>query len=70
MLLRTLSYDGIRCHLFPFISQNPKDAKEDFCHACMHGLIHDGQLRACQLCLLGSMYALKVNVHFSIIVRY
>jgi len=28
------------------------------CHARMHGLIHDGRLRACQSCLLGLIYAL------------
>jgi hypothetical protein len=32
------------------------------CHAHMHGLIHDGRLWACQSCLLGLMYALRVNV--------
>jgi hypothetical protein len=30
------------------------------CHACMHGLIHDGRLRACQSCLLGLMYVLRL----------
>jgi hypothetical protein len=30
------------------------------CHARMHGLIHDGRLWACQLCLLGLMYVLKL----------
>jgi len=30
------------------------------CHAHMHGLIHDGQLRACQSCLLGLMYVFKL----------
>jgi len=25
------------------------------CHTHMHGLIHDGQLQACQSCLLGLM---------------
>jgi hypothetical protein len=32
------------------------------CHARMNGLIHDNWLRACQSCLLGLMYALRVNV--------
>jgi len=31
-------------------------------HAHMHGLIHDDRLRTCQSCLLGLMYALRVNV--------
>jgi hypothetical protein len=35
----------------------------DKCHARMHGFIHDGGLQACQSCLLGLVYALKVNVH-------
>jgi hypothetical protein len=30
------------------------------CHACMHGLIHVGQLQACQSCLLGLMYILRL----------
>jgi len=30
------------------------------CHACMHGFIHDGWLRACQSCLLGLMYVLRL----------
>jgi len=30
------------------------------CHARMHGLIHDGRLWACQSCLLGLMYALRL----------
>jgi len=32
----------------------------DICHARMHGLIHDGQLWACQSCLLGLMYILRL----------
>jgi hypothetical protein len=32
----------------------------DNCHPCMHGLIHDGWLRACQSCLLGLMYVLRL----------
>ncbi len=30
------------------------------CHAHKHGLIHDGQLWACQSCLLGLMYVLRL----------
>jgi hypothetical protein len=30
------------------------------CHAHMHGLIHDGWLRACQSCLLGLMYVFRL----------
>jgi hypothetical protein len=30
------------------------------CHAYMHGLIHDGQLQACQSCLLGLMYVFRL----------
>jgi len=30
------------------------------CHARMHGLIHDGRLRACQSCLLGLMYVFRL----------
>jgi hypothetical protein len=30
------------------------------CHACMHGLIHDGQLWACQSCLLRLMYVIRL----------
>jgi hypothetical protein len=33
------------------------------CQARMHGLIHDDRLWACQSCLLGLMYVLRVNVH-------
>ncbi len=29
-------------------------------HARMHGLIHDGRLQACQSCLLGLMYVLRL----------
>jgi hypothetical protein len=29
-------------------------------HARMHGLIHDSRLRACQSCLLGLMYILRL----------
>ncbi len=36
----------------------------------MHGLIHDGRLRTCQSCLLGLMYALKVNVRSQVTIRY
>jgi len=36
--------------------------KNHLCHARMHGLIHDGQLRACPSYLLGLMYGCKVNV--------
>jgi hypothetical protein len=32
------------------------------CHAHMHGLTHGGWLWACQSCLLGLTYALRVNV--------
>jgi hypothetical protein len=32
------------------------------CHARMHGLIHDGRLRACPSYLLGLMYSCRVNV--------
>ncbi len=31
-----------------------------FCHVHIHGLIHDSFLQACQSCLLGLMYALRV----------
>jgi len=31
------------------------------CHTRMHGLIHDSRLQACQSCLLGLMYTLRVN---------
>jgi hypothetical protein len=34
--------------------------RHDSYHACMHGLIHDGRLQACQSCLLGLMYALRL----------
>jgi hypothetical protein len=30
----------------------------------VHGLIHDGQLRACPSCLLGLMYAFRVSVRY------
>ncbi len=36
----------------------------------IHGLIHDGQLRACPSCLLGLMYAFRVNVCSQVNVRY
>jgi hypothetical protein len=36
--------------------------RHDSYHVCMHGLIHDGRLWACHSCLLGLMYALRVNV--------
>jgi hypothetical protein len=32
-------------------------------HVHLHGLIHDGRFQACQSCLFGLMYALRVNVH-------
>jgi hypothetical protein len=33
--------------------------RHDSCHARIHGLIHDGRLRACPSYLLGLMYVLK-----------
>jgi hypothetical protein len=30
------------------------------CHARMYGLIHDDRLQACQSCLLGLMYVIKL----------
>jgi len=36
--------------------------RHDNCHARMHGLIHDGRLRACSSYFLGLMYDCRVNV--------
>jgi hypothetical protein len=43
------------------LKEDLKEFEEAFekCHACMHGLIHDGQLRACPSCLLGLMYVCR-----------
>jgi len=50
--------------LHPYDIVHHNTTRHDNCHAHMHGLIHDGQLRACHSCLLGLMYVLKVNVGF------
>jgi hypothetical protein len=34
--------------------------RHDNYHAHMHDFMHDGQLRACQSCLLGLMYVLRL----------
>jgi hypothetical protein len=44
--------------LHPYDIERHDTTRHDSCHACMHGLIHDGQLRACQSCDLGLMYIL------------
>jgi hypothetical protein len=49
--------------LHPYDTKFHDTTCHDSYHAHMHDLIHDGQLRACQSCILGLMYALKVNVH-------
>jgi len=48
--------------LHPHNIVNHDTTCHDSYHARMHGLIHDSRLRACHSCLLGLMYALKVNV--------
>jgi hypothetical protein len=45
-------------HLYDTVRHDT--TRQDNCHACMHGLIHDGWLRACQSCLLGLMYVLRL----------
>jgi len=46
--------------LHPYDTERHDITRHDNCHACMHGLIHDDQLQACQSCLLGLMYVLKL----------
>jgi len=48
--------------LHPYDTERHNITRHDSCHAHMHGLIHDGRLRACQSCLLGLMYVFRVNV--------
>jgi len=49
-------------NLHPYDTVRHDITPHNNCHAHMHGLIHDGRLRACQSCLLGLIYALRVNV--------
>jgi hypothetical protein len=44
--------------------------RHDSCHAPMHGLMHDGQLRACPSCLLGLMYISRVIVRYWVTIHY
>jgi len=46
--------------LHPYDTIHHDTTHHDNCHARMHGLIHDGWLRACQSCLLGLMYVLRL----------
>jgi len=46
--------------LHPYDTVLHDTTHHDNCHAHMHGLIYDGWLRACQSCLLGLMYVLKL----------
>jgi hypothetical protein len=46
--------------LHPYDIVRHNTTRHDIYHARMHGLIHDGRLRACQSCFLGLMYILKL----------
>jgi hypothetical protein len=46
--------------LHPYNTVCHNTMRHDNCHTCMHGLIHDGWLRACQSCLLRLMYIFRL----------
>jgi hypothetical protein len=46
--------------LQPYDTEHHNTTCHDNCHARMHGLIHDAQLRTCQSCFLGLMYVLRL----------
>jgi len=46
--------------LHPYDTEHHDITCHDSCHARMHDLIHDGRLQACQSCLLGLMYVLRL----------
>jgi hypothetical protein len=46
--------------LHPYNIEHHDTTCHDNCHARMHGPIHDGRLRACQSCLLGLIYILRL----------
>jgi hypothetical protein len=48
--------------LHPYDTEHHETTCHDNCHARMHDLIHDDQLRTCPIMPLGLMYALKINV--------
>jgi len=48
--------------LHPYDTVRHDTTCHDSWHAHMHGFIHDDRLRACQSCLLGLMYVLRVNI--------
>jgi hypothetical protein len=50
--------------LHPYDTVCHDTTRHDSCHVHMHGLIHDGRLRACPSCLLGLMYVCRINVCF------
>jgi hypothetical protein len=46
--------------LHPYDTVRHDTTRHDSCHAHMHGLIYDDWLHACQSCLLGLMYVLRL----------
>jgi hypothetical protein len=46
--------------LHPYDTIRHDTTRHNSCHVHIHGFIHDSWLRACQSCLLGLMYVLKL----------
>jgi hypothetical protein len=46
--------------LHPYDMERHDITRHNNYHACMRGFIHDDRLRACQSCLLGLMFVLRL----------